>query len=416
MVRRPMRSERPDTAASVPLPDDQNASGRSLGREEAALLREALRSGTLTSTRGRFVRAFEQRFAERLGIAHAVACASGSAAVHCAVAAIDPEPGEEIITTPITDMGAIAPILFQGAIPVFADVCPCTYNVTAETISAVISSRTRAIIVTHLFGCPADMASIMALSIARGIPVIEDCAQAYLAESQGSLVGTGGTGCFSLQQGKHITCGEGGVVVTDDADLSRRMRLFVNKAWDYGDPRPDHRFLAPNYRLSELQGAVALGQLGKLDANVAVRRENAELLSRLLGGTPGIGLPAAPPGCLHSWWRYCLDVDPQVIPGGPAALAAELRGMGIASAPRYVQKPAFECAVIRERRTFGNSQWPFTLARRQALDYRRERFPGAYRALARILVLPWNESYRKRHVRRLASAIRHACDALAAGR
>jgi perosamine synthetase len=152
------------------LPSDHEASGRTLGDEEIALVSEAIRRGTLTSTRGTFVKTFERRFADRLGVKHAYACASGTAAVHVAVAAIDPEPGDEIVTSPITDMGALTPILYQGAIPVFADVDPATLNITAATIEPRLSGRTRAIVVTHLFGNPCEMGEIMALARARGIP------------------------------------------------------------------------------------------------------------------------------------------------------------------------------------------------------------------------------------------------------
>ena len=130
------------------LPSDQDSSGRTLGAEELAFLSEAIQSGTLTSTKGKFVKALEQQFAEMLGVKYAYACNSGSAAVHTAIAAIDPEPGDEIITTSITDMGALTPILYQGAIPRFVDVDPETWNVTSETIAACITPRTKAIIVT----------------------------------------------------------------------------------------------------------------------------------------------------------------------------------------------------------------------------------------------------------------------------
>src|SRR2546429_1526785 len=168
-------------AAPLTLPSDQDASGRTLGAEEIALVAQAIRSGTLTSTKGAFVKTLEGRFADLLGVRHAYACASGTAAVHTAIAAIDPEPGDEIVTSPITDMGALAPILYQGAIPAFADVDPDTCNLTARTIEPCLGSRTRAIIVTHLFGNPAAMTDVLELAQARGIPVIEDCAQAYLA-------------------------------------------------------------------------------------------------------------------------------------------------------------------------------------------------------------------------------------------
>lgn len=395
------------------LPSDQEASGRTLGDEEIAAVAEVIKSGTLTSTRGRAVTALEKRFAETLGVPHAYACASGTAAVHVAVAALNPEPGDEIVSSPITDMGALAPILYQGAIPVFADVDPDTLNVTAASIEARLSERTRAIVVTHLFGNPCDMADILALAGSRGIPVIEDCAQAFLARSDGGLVGTlGAIGCFSLQQGKHVTTGEGGLVVTRDPALARRMYLFINKAWGYGDPQPDHYFLALNYRMSEVLGAVAVAQLPKLHPVVERRIAAAARLTELLDGVPGIRTPRVSPGSRHVYWKYALRVDGDAVAGGSVELARLLKARGIASAPRYIQKPAFMCEVIARQRTFGESRWPFTLARAEAVDYGPARFPGTFRGLDEVLVLPWNERYTDEHVTYIADSIHQALERL----
>ena len=402
--------------APLRLPSDQDASGRTFGEEELAGLREVLASGILTSTKGTAVRAFESGFAEALGMRCAHACSSGTAAIHTAVAAIDPEPGDEIVTSPITDMGALTPILYQGAIPVFADVDPRTCNVTAETVEARLSNRTRAIMVTHLFGNPCPMEEIMALAAARRLPVIEDCAQAFGATVGGRPVGTIGTiGCFSLQQGKHITTGEGGLVVSNDEFLARRAFLFINKAWGYGSPNPDHTFLALNYRMSELQGAVALAQLGKLAFSVRRRMEMAARLDREIAGLEGVEASLVAPGAAASYWKYCLWVDGQRLAGGNQALGRLLRARGIACAPRYIQKPAFQCQVFRFQRTFGQSRFPFTLARPQAVDYSPALFPGTFEALDRVVVLPWNERYEEEHVDSIAQAIRDAAGELARG-
>ncbi|MCP3914028.1 MAG: DegT/DnrJ/EryC1/StrS family aminotransferase [bacterium] len=395
------------------LPNDQESSGRTLGTEEIALVQEAIESGTLTSTKGSFTKTLEKEFAARLGVHAAYAASSGTAAIHCAIAAIDPEPGDEIVTTSITDMGALSPILYQGAIPVFADVDPATCNLTADAIERVLSPKTRAILVTHLFGNPCAMGPIMELANARGIPVIEDCAQAFEAEVDGRKVGTiGALGCFSLQQGKHVTTGEGGIVVSNDPELARRAFLFINKAWGYGDKNPDHYFLALNYRLSELQGAVALAQMEKLDGGVAQRVEMANRLTSKLTDLPGVATPQVAPGAKHTYWRYALTVDGNAVPGGSVALGAGLRERGIACAPRYIQKPAFACQVFTQQRTFGNSRFPFTLARPEAVDYDPANFPGTFRGLEEILVLPWNERFEEQHVDFLASAVRTAVNKL----
>src|SRR2546425_2945553 len=398
------------------LPSDQDASGRTLGEEELVLLAKAIHSGTLTSTKGRFVPTLEQQFAGMLGVKHVYACSSGTSAIHTAIAAINPDPGDEIITSPITDMGALTPILYQGALPVFADVDPRTYNVTAQTIAPCLSERTRAIVVTHLFGNPCDMGDIMALAQSRHLPVIEDCAQAFLARYDGDFVGTIGTiGCFSLQQGKHITTGEGGLVSTNDDALARRMFLFINKAWGYGDVQPDHYFLALNARLSELQGAVAVAQLPKLGAVVESRISTAEQLTERLQGVPGIETPCINPRSVPVYWKYCLRVDARVVSGGVVELARLLRDKGISSAPRYIQKPAFMCEVFQQQRTFGNSHYPFTLARAEAVNYDRDRFPGTFAALDSVLVLPWNERYTEMHVDYIARSIRQAVAQLSGG-
>jgi perosamine synthetase len=380
---------------------------------EIEFVAECIRTGTLTSTKGSFVKTLEERFAARLGVKQAYACSSGSAAVHCAIAAVDPEPGDEIITTSITDMGALAPIVYQGAIPVFADVDDHTLNVTAETIAPKISERTRAIVVTHLFGNPCRMEPIMKLAETHKLPVIEDAAQAFLAADEGRPVGSIGTiGCFSLQQGKHMTTGEGGLVTSNDEAFARRMFLFINKAWGYGDSKPDHYFLALNYRMSELQGAVAVAQLEKLDEVVRRRVDAAATLAGLISGLPGIELPRVAPGAVHVYWKYCLTVDSARIRGGAVGMAAELKQRGIASAPRYIQKPAFRCQVFAEQCTFGKSRFPFTLARPEAVDYDAANFPGTFSGLENVLVLPWNELYTPEHIDYIAQAIRDAVEEL----
>src|SRR5262249_14220042 len=189
-----------------------------------------------------------------------------------------------------------------------------------------ITPRTRAIIATHLFGNPCDVIGIKAVADAHGIPVIEDCAQAYLATQKGLLVGTiGAIGTFSLQQGKHMTSGEGGITITADPALARHMTLFSDKAWGYGDPNPDHYFLALNYRMTDLQGAVARAQLTKLEGVVVRRRMSAARLTEQLAALPGLTLPQPPSRAIHVYWKYPLIVDPAVVRGGADALGAALQ-------------------------------------------------------------------------------------------
>jgi perosamine synthetase len=391
------------------LPSDADSTGRNFGNEEIENLKAVLASGTLNCTKGQWVKHLETDFAKIYGVKYARAVTSGTSAIHAAIAAIDPEPGDEIITTSITDMGAISPIIYQSAIPIFAEVDPETYNVTAATIEPKITKRTKAIIVTHLFGNPCDMDPILALGKKYKLPIIEDAAQAYLTEYKGKLIGTlGDIGCFSLQQGKHMTSGEGGLVLAKDEKYQRRITLFVDKAWGYGDKNPDHYFLALNYRMTELQGAVALAQLHKLQQVVNARIEKANKLTKLIQGIRGIETPKLTPNSKHVYWKYCLRVDPQIIEGGVIEFSKCLKEEGIFSAPRYIQKPAFMCEVLRDKKTFGNSQFPFVGEHRKGLppvEYKIEDYPKTQEALNNICVLPWNENYTDEDVQYIANAV-----------
>lgn len=392
------------------LPSDVNCTGRNLGQEELDILKKVIDSGTLNCTKGTVVRKFENKFAQKYGVEFCRTTTSGTASIHTAVAAINPDPGDEIITTPITDMGALTPIIYQTAIPIFADVDPLTYNVTAEKIAPKITRRTKAIVVTHLFGNPCDMDPIMDLAHQHNLPVIEDACQAYLSEYKGKLVGTiGDIGCFSLQQGKHMTTGEGGIVISNNGMYTRRMGLFINKAWGYGDAKPDHYFLAPNYRMTELQGAVALAQLDKLEGVVKNRIRTARMLSDLISDVSGVRTPKVTPGGNHVYWKYPLRIDDEIMRGGVDRFAAELEEKKIFSAPRYIQKPAFMCQVLREKNTFGNSHFPFEGECRKddpPVIYEPKDFPGTYNALSHVVVLPWNESYTEEHIDFIAENIR----------
>lgn len=396
------------------LPSDGDHTGRTLGQEELDRLSKVVASGTLNSTKGSAVTEFERSFARWLGTSNAIACASGSAAVHCAITAIGLRAGDEVITTPITDMGALTPILYEGGVPVFCDVDPVTLNVTADTIRGQLTDRTRAIVVTHLFGMPCAMDDIAAVASERGLPIIEDCAQAYGATWRGRKVGTfGQIACFSLQQGKHITTGEGGFVTASDDDVARRLFLAVNKAWGYGDERPDHYFPALNYRLSELQGAVGLAQLDKLDDVIARRRAVAGQLRERLVGVPGLILPRDTEHTEHAWWKFAFHVDSERVPGGAVELGGRMRAQGVACAPRYVQKPAFECALFQDWSRSPVTAMPLQHNPRRdgpQPPFDRRDYPGAVQGLDSVIVLPINENYEPAHVDHVARVIASAVE------
>jgi len=396
------------------LPSDADASGRRFGEEELENLRAVLESGTLNCTRGTFVSRLERGFAGSYageGFS-CTAVTSGTAAIHCALAALDLEPGDEVVSTSVTDMGAIAPIIMCGAVPVFADIGAKTFNISAASIEAVLSPRTRAVVATHLFGASCEMTAIRALCKERGLWLVEDAAQAPYATFRGERMGTmGDIGCFSLQQGKHFSCGEGGLVLTKNPDLARRVRLFHDKAWGYGDAHPDHYFLAPNYRMTELAGAVALAQLDRVEEVVRDRQHSAKDFLARIADLRGVHPQLVPDGAQSVFWKVTLRIEPDEAGADVGKIGAHLKErFGIACAPRYVQKPAFECEVLRDKRTFGTSGWPI----QNVAWPTRDSLPGTYDALAHMLVLPWNENYLPQHVAFIADALRETMASLRA--
>ncbi|UBU11440.1 DegT/DnrJ/EryC1/StrS family aminotransferase [Nonomuraea gerenzanensis] len=370
--------------------------GRTLGDEEVAALDRVIRSGMLNSVWGTEARALEREVAELYGSRHAISCASGTAALHLSVVAAAPDPGDEIITTPITDFGTVAPILAQNAVPVFADVDPADGNLDPDAVAALIGPRTRAIMVVHLFGAPAKVEELRRLADRHGLTLIEDCAQAWLTELPGGrYAGTAGhVGTLSLQQWKHITCGDGGLALTDDDELARRMRLFADKGWDRAAGR-SHESLGLNYRMTELQAAVARAQLAKLPGVVASRRRTAGELVEALRGLKAegveLGLPR-PAG--HAWWLF-----PLVLPGGGAPeLAARLSAAGIPARAGYLKEP-LNRAPLWDGPVYGSSRYPLE-------GYRPAPCPEAERLVAAtLLTLDWNEHYTSEHVKAITEAI-----------
>ena len=380
-----------------------------VGLPELARLTRVIASKNLNRTYGYQVDALEAEFARAYGSLGAVASTSGTAAIHVALAALNPEPLDEVITTPITDLGTVIPILACHCIPVYADVDPQTGNMTAETIAAHITPRTRAVILVHLFGRPADMDPIVELLRQHNIALIEDCSQAHMAEYRGRKVGTvGDLGCFSLQQSKQMTCGDGGLTLVNREDLLRRAALFADKGWSR-DLGREHIFFGMNYRMTELQAAVARSQLRRLPTLLARRRASAEALTEALKKVDGVEPPPDLAEGISSWWVYAFGIDPSVLGLNLDEMAEALRAEGVRLMRRYLPCPVFEYQVFRHLRTYGASGYPFT-----AVDYvapRREDYPGFMAFQDEHLFIPWSNRAEVGH----AEAIGHAVAKVARG-
>ncbi|MEV8374874.1 DegT/DnrJ/EryC1/StrS family aminotransferase [Kribbella sp. NPDC056861] len=377
----------------TPLPGVLEPAGRTIGAEERAAVLRVLDSAVLCSTFGVEARALEDEMAALYG-RPAVACSSGTAALHLAVAAVQFEPGDEVITTPISDFGTVAPILAQNGVPVFADVDPATGNLDPAAVEAAITPRTRAIIAVHLFGAPADVHALRAIADRHRLLLIEDCAQAWLGTTaSGELLGTvGDIACFSLQQYKHITAGDGGLALTADAELAARMRLFMDKGWDRSGGRV-HLMLGLNYRMTELVAAVARAQLGKVAEVVKRRREAASQLVTALGDLAGVGLPSL---AGHAFWLF-----PLIVAGDNHVWAESLTLDGIPASAGYLDRPLYANPVFTGSPVYGTSRYPLDR------DYPTGLCPNAERLIDRTLVvLPWNEAYTEADVDDIARAIR----------
>ena len=397
-----------EPAVTEPLPTIKNRTGRRIGDEEMAQVREVVESGTLAYIYGTKVKQFERDFAEMLGVRHAVACSSGTAALHTAVIYLNPEPGDEIIVSPITDMGTVIPILYQMAVPVFADVDPETQNLDPAKVQEQITDRTRAIMVTHIYGGPAEMDPITEIAERHGLFVIEDCAQAHGATYKGRYVGTiGDISCFSFQQSKHITTGDGGMVVAnEDGRFGRALRLCADKGWPREKPGRDHCFLAPNYHMTELQAAVGIAQVPKYPEIVAARRRAAAQMDDLTAGLDGVRPVGTLPDCEHTYFYYCLRLDAERFGVEPDRIAEALGAEGLGCEWGYPGPvPLYLYDLLRERKTFGSSGWPLTLGDGPRQDFGPGLCPEAERACRETIVLPWNEGLESRHVEMIFAAL-----------
>jgi len=276
------------------------------GDEELTLLREVIESQNLWRLGGvKMVERFEERFAAHLGRSYVLGVCTGTCADETALFGVGVGPGDEVICPGAAPIFCSLPIVSLGAVPVFADVDARTMILDPAAAEACVTPRTKAILVVHLWGQPAPMDELMGVADRHGLAVVEDCAQAYDAYHRGRKVGTiGHAAAFSLQQSKHITSGEGGLVATDDADVYRRMVTFSNSgmAWyGFGLERPraeavagiptrGHYSFGHDYRMGELAAAVALAQLSKIELFHQRRRELVALLEAELAGVAGLEL------------------------------------------------------------------------------------------------------------------------------
>jgi dTDP-4-amino-4,6-dideoxygalactose transaminase len=373
-------------ARTTPFPTVGNSTGRDIGDEELALLTEVIRSGALGRHGGKMVPQFETEYAAHQGVKHCLGVTSGTAALHTAVGALQLDPGDEIITTTITDMGTVIAILQQNQIPIFCDVDRRTMNLDPTKLEALINDRTRAI--------------------------IEDSAQAHDAEWDGRRVGTiGDLGCFSLQQSKQITTGDGGIVITNDDDLADRARMFHDKFYDRSGENRGVLRLGVNYRMTELQGAVALAQTRKLDSILGRRRHTAELLTSHLAEIEGIIPPWIHPKAKHSYWIYPFQIDESALACTVAEFRPAIQAEGLPWGTGYAGGiPICMYPALQEHKAYGDSNFPWEPPYGRNVEYREEDYPETVWAQANTFVMNWNEGITDGDVEDMAHGFRKVAD------
>lgn len=273
------------------------------GIEEEELVLEVLRSGSIAQ--GPKVKQLEDEFAATFGLDHVIAVNNGTTALVGALEVLDLQPGDEVLTTPFTFVATLNAILEAGATATFADIREEDFNLDPASARERITTRTKVLAPVHLYGQMADMQPIEALAHDHGLRILEDAAQSHGATYQGRAAGSYGLGTFSLYATKNLTTGEGGLIVTDDADLADRLRVLRNQGMR---ARYEYEVAGHNYRLTDLQAAVGIPQLARYASIVEARRRNAARLTEGLADAPGIVLPKELPGREHVWHQYTIRV------------------------------------------------------------------------------------------------------------
>ena len=329
-----------------------------VGPDERRMLLEAFDSNWIAPL-GPDVDAFEAEFAEQIGVGHAVALSSGTAALHLALLMLGVGPGDEVLVPSFTFVATANAVCYLGAAPVFVDCSPSTWNIDPDLVAAELDERARqgrlpaAVVTVDLYGQSADYDPLLAAAAAHGVPVVEDAAEALGATYRGRAAGSfGAAGVFSFNGNKIITTSGGGMLVTESAEFAARGRFLATQARD-PFPHYEHSTIGYNYRLSNLLAALGRAQLRGLDSRIDRRRRINEAYRGRLGSAPGIEfMPRADYGEPNNWLT-CITVDPERFGADREAIRQALERDDIESRPTW--KPLHLQPVFAERRAVGGS-------------------------------------------------------------
>lgn len=382
-----------------------------LGREEVAAAERAILSGWVTQ--GPEVAAFEHEFAAFVGSKHACAVSSGTTALHLALLAVGVRPGDEVITVSHSYIATANSIRYCGAVPVFVDVDPATFNIDPGTVEAAISKRTRAILCVHQMGMPCDLKAIVELARKQSIRVVEDAACAIGSEiawqQQWEKIGKphGDVACFSFHPRKLLTTGDGGMLTTADAEIDSRFRLWRQHGMSVPDTVrhsssqvvfESYPELGFNYRLTDIQAAIGREQLKRLPLSISERREMRARYQQLLSDIPGLITPFEPEWARANWQSYCVR-----LPQGAdqRTVMQELLDAGVAT------RRGIMCAHL-EAAYADPGSWRCAGGRNKANETCTN-LAESERAQCECVILPLFSGMTDEQQRRVSSALRDAC-------
>lgn len=354
---------------------------------ELKYVTECVKSGWISSS-GKFIKKFEDGFSEYCNAKYGISCSSGTAALHLAVEAMGIGRGDEVIMPTFTMIASCNAVIYAGAKPVLADSELETWNIDADKIEEKITKRTKAIMVVHTYGHPVDMDKVKRVAHKHNLAIIEDAAEAHGAEYKGEKAGSlGDIACFSYYANKILTCGEGGMIVTNNEKWAENAGLLRNHY--FGEPRFLHKKIGYNYRMTNIQAAIGLAQLEKIEDYVNARRNNAEAYNKLLGKIKGIATPPEAKWAKNVYWMYGILAEEEF--GMPMPkLREELLKRGIDTRSFFIgmhKQPAYSAK---------DKRFPDTKGKYPASDYLEKH--GLY--------LPSSSHLSKNEINKIAVAIK----------
>ena len=383
----------------------KSRAGRRWGEPERKQLEAMLRQNSLFYWKGPQTKLLTERFREVCPVKYVQTCSSGTAAIHIAVAAAGIGLGDEVITSPITDIGTVIGVLYQQAVPVFADLGEDTYNLNVADVERRITPKTKAIIAVHLAGNPCDLDALSALADRHKLVLIEDCAQAWGARSRGRPIGAvGHFACFSLQNSKHLTCGDGGVVGSSDERFGPLLQKFGDKG---GNRRKWGGFdaFATNYRMSEPQAAVAAAQLTRIEGIAARRARLGNLLTEKIAELPGIIPHQVHPEDRAVYWFYMFRMRTEAFQCGRSEFVKALLAEGAPVRGGYIKMPLYGEPVFQKHGFFAG-RWPVKEMGLTTMDFSKHKCPEAEAMLVTGIRVPIHEHMTEGYILGVATAIR----------